>query len=123
MSCAAAWRALWLTVASLAFLQVRTDGSAARSPAAMAAWREAPEQVRHTPHLMAPHPTLLQVVTSGTPPHGRVSHTATLHGGAVHVFGGSAGGACFNDYLVLTPGSESKPAPLLKESRRSSPIE
>ena len=44
-------------------------------------------------------------MTSGTAPHGRVSHSATLHAGAIHLFGGSAGGQSFNDYFVLMPPS------------------
>ena len=43
-----------------------------------------------------------QFIVTGAAPHGRVSHTATLVGEEVLIFGGSAGGACYNDVVVLS---------------------
>ena len=43
-----------------------------------------------------------QFIVTGAAPHGRVSHTATLVGEEVLIFGGSAGGACYNDVVLLS---------------------
>lgn len=56
-----------------------------------------------------------QFIVTGAAPHGRVSHTATRVGEEVLIFGGSAGGACYNDVVVLSnqpaePGKRKKRA-------------
>ena len=70
-----------------------------------------------------------QFIVTGTAPHGRVSHTATRVGEEVLIFGGSAGGACYNDVVVLSnqpaePGKRTKRAeaegPSSRGRRRSS---